>query len=892
MRWLAQEVVQTSAMDCGPAALKCVLEGFNIPVSYGRLREACQTSVDGTSVDRLEEVANQLGVYAEQVMIPIDHILLSAADALPAMVVIRHPDGANHFVVIWSRHGTWLQLMDPAVGRRWVKCERFIEEVYRHELSVPIEDWFVWAQSDEYLLPLQQRLRLLGANKKQIAALLLQAEVDGEWFAYAKLDASVRLVSSIVTAGGIKTGKTAANLVQALVDKIDPDDIYRTIPINYWSVVPMPGETNDDLQLLLKGAVLLKFKSKETQTAHEVFEEELSPELEAALHEKQVSPFKTLLEMMQADGLLAPLTLVGALTISVAAVLLETLLFRGIFDVTWELKLATQRLGAMTGLITFVAVLMLIEIPIAIESMRFGRHLETRLRLALLRKLPQLSDRYFQSRPISDMAERSHSIATIKQVPDLGIHFLQTFWDIIFTLIGITLIDPASSSLAFLVTLLAIILPLVLQPMLNERDLRMRSHSAAMFSFYLDSLLGLVPIRTHRAEQAISREHEGLLVQWSKAGRKLVQLTLWLNTLQSLVCMLFVIYMLWEHFVRTGGVVGSDLLLVYWALKLPEVGHSLAGLAEQYPAQRNALLRLLEPLNAPEELDAQPSAAISPAALVRHPNATSIAINDGLVIAGGHTILQNVNVSFAPGEHVAIVGTSGAGKSTLVGLLLGWHKLASGELLVDGVRYSSAAATNLRKETAWVDPGIQIWNSTFQDNLSYSSSDVSFDRIANAIDAAALRGIVQKLPDGLQTYLGEGGALLSGGEGQRVRLGRALLQTDVRLVLLDEPFRGLDKSQRRKLLGDARKWWQQATLLCVTHDVEETLSFKRVLVIENGEIVEDGVPMELAIRPSRYRELVMAEKRVRQNLWQGNDWRRIEISQGLVKTTAEATNHE
>ncbi len=60
-RWLAPEVVQTSAMDCGPAALKCLLEGFNIPVSYGRLREACQTNVDGTSIDMLEEVANQLG---------------------------------------------------------------------------------------------------------------------------------------------------------------------------------------------------------------------------------------------------------------------------------------------------------------------------------------------------------------------------------------------------------------------------------------------------------------------------------------------------------------------------------------------------------------------------------------------------------------------------------------------------------------------------------------------------------------------------------------------------------------------------------------------------------------------------------------------------------------
>ena len=76
-RFLAPEVIQTSAMDCGPAALKCLLEGFGIGVSYGRLREACQTSVDGTSIDTLETLAQSLGLDAEQVMMPVDHLLLS-----------------------------------------------------------------------------------------------------------------------------------------------------------------------------------------------------------------------------------------------------------------------------------------------------------------------------------------------------------------------------------------------------------------------------------------------------------------------------------------------------------------------------------------------------------------------------------------------------------------------------------------------------------------------------------------------------------------------------------------------------------------------------------------------------------------------------------------------
>src|SRR5512140_2354579 len=104
-RLLAPEVIQTSAMDCGPASLKCLLEGFGIPVSYGRLREACQTDVDGTSIDTIEEVARQLGLSAEQVMLPLDHLLLPEAAALPAIVVVRLPNGTTHFQVVWRRHG-------------------------------------------------------------------------------------------------------------------------------------------------------------------------------------------------------------------------------------------------------------------------------------------------------------------------------------------------------------------------------------------------------------------------------------------------------------------------------------------------------------------------------------------------------------------------------------------------------------------------------------------------------------------------------------------------------------------------------------------------------------------------------------------------------------------
>jgi ATP-binding cassette subfamily B protein len=158
-RFFAHEVVQTSAMDCGPATLKSILEGFGVPVSYGRLREACQTDVDGTSIDTIEDIAVQLGLQAEQVMLPVDHLLLPEAKALPAIVVVRLPSGLTHFVVVWNRIGKFLQVMDPSTGRRWPTWESFLSEIYIHSFPVPAQSWREWAGSEGMLAPLRRRLR-------------------------------------------------------------------------------------------------------------------------------------------------------------------------------------------------------------------------------------------------------------------------------------------------------------------------------------------------------------------------------------------------------------------------------------------------------------------------------------------------------------------------------------------------------------------------------------------------------------------------------------------------------------------------------------------------------------------------------------------------------------
>jgi Peptidase C39 family len=161
------EVVQTSAMDCGPAALTAFLAGHGLSVSYGRLREACQTDVDGTSIDMLETVAVQIGLNAEQILVPVDHLFLPETAALPALVVMRQPGGALHFVVAWRRHGRVVQIMDPGTGRRWPTCRRFLDDLYVHTQAVPAAAWRAWAETDTFLGGLRRRWAALGIARAE-----------------------------------------------------------------------------------------------------------------------------------------------------------------------------------------------------------------------------------------------------------------------------------------------------------------------------------------------------------------------------------------------------------------------------------------------------------------------------------------------------------------------------------------------------------------------------------------------------------------------------------------------------------------------------------------------------------------------------------------------------
>ena len=937
-RFLAPEVVQTSPMDCGPASLKCLLEGCGIPVAYGRLREAVQTDVDGTSIDALAGVARSLGLDAAQILVPADHVAHPLATTLPALTVVRLPSGANHFVVAWRRSGRFVQVMDPASGRQWLRVEDLRRRLYVHGTLIAAASWRCFAGAPHALRVLEREVAALG--HRGAAALVAGAAADASWRSLAALEAAARMVRSLASSSdgrgaSVARGGEAARLCESLYERARTEDpaAHAAIPAVFWTARPSAPGADGEPRLHVRGALLVRVRGRLEAAAAPGAP--LPPELAAAIAEPPARPLRAILREVGPRERRAALFFGALAVVGAAAVLAQAVAFQALLTVGARFSLDEQRVGVVAALLAVSLGVLLLELPLVDAFLRVGRSVDARWRAAFQRAIPLLPERWFASRPSSDMAERAHGLSVLRGLPGLGARALRALSQLALTAAGLVWLDPGSWPLVLVATLAAGLVPFAFQPALDERELSLRNHHGALARFYLETLLGLVAVRVHGAERRIRREHEGLLVEWLRAGRRLARTATASRAAVSLTGLGGAAALVVDHLGRNPADPAA-LLFAYWALSLPALGEQLSAVALQLPAMRNATLRALEPISAPREVPApaharveaahEPGGAADPAPepvrsirpardaadLVAPAPGSALkaagagagppvdpelpspprerAPGDGVAVSlervelrlGGQPVLAGIDLALRAGEHVALVGRSGAGKSSLIGLLLGFHRASAGSVAVDGAPLDARALARLRRETAWVDPAAQLWNASLFDNLVYGVGHARADRLAAVVEDADLRRVLEGLPDGLSEVLGEGGGFLSGGEGQRVRFARALLRPGVRLALLDEPFRGLDRASRRELLARARERWRDATLVCATHDLDETLGFDRVVVLDRGRVVADGDPRELArTAAGAYAELVAAEREVAQ-LWASGTWTRWRVEDGRL----------
>ena len=202
-------------------------------------------------------------------------------------------------------------------------------------------------------------------------------------------------------------------------------------------------------------------------------------------------------------------------------------------------------------------------------------------------------------------------------------------------------------------------------------------------------------------------------------------------------------------------------------------------------------------------------------------------------------VLKGINLKVKAGEVLAVVGTSGGGKSTLVNLIPRFYDVSSGSLTIDGTDIRDVTFKSLRDQVGVVTQQTILFNDTVRNNIAYGSLDASEEQIKDAARAAHALGFIQNMPKGFDTVIGESGARLSGGERQRISIARAILK-NAPILILDEATSSLDTESEHEVQQAIENLVQSRTTIVIAHRLSTIRNADRIVVIQAGEIVEEG----------------------------------------------------
>ena len=217
-------------------------------------------------------------------------------------------------------------------------------------------------------------------------------------------------------------------------------------------------------------------------------------------------------------------------------------------------------------------------------------------------------------------------------------------------------------------------------------------------------------------------------------------------------------------------------------------------------------------------------------------------------------VLRGINLTVPAGSTLAIVGKSGSGKSTLVSLLTRFYDPTEGSVRLDGVDVREYRLENLRRQVSLVSQDVVLFNDTIRNNIAFGTANASREAVEEAARAAHALEFVDELPEGLETFVGDRGALLSGGQRQRIAIARALLK-NAPVLILDEAMSALDTHSERIVQGALTDLMKNRTTLVIAHRLSTVEQADRIVVMDEGAIVESGTHAELLASGGAYSKL-------------------------------------
>ena len=360
-------------------------------------------------------------------------------------------------------------------------------------------------------------------------------------------------------------------------------------------------------------------------------------------------------------------------------------------------------------------------------------------------------------------------------------------------------------------------------------------------------LQGQAELTIFGASRRYRAQMENTELNWHEAQRKQSELTALSQALMLLIGGGAVMAMLW---MASGGV-GDNAqpgpliaLFVFCALAAFEALAPVTGAFQHLGQVVASALRITQITG--QQPEVQFSTAVSEV-----PEQLALRLADVTFAYDGQAqpALDHINLTIPAGAHVAVLGRTGCGKSTLLQLLTRAWDPAQGQILFNDTPLVQMSETALRKTVSVVPQRVHLFSATLRDNLLLAAPGAADEALRGMLEKVGLQKLLED--EGLNSWLGEGGRQLSGGELRRLAIARALLH-NAPLMLLDEPTEGLDATTERQILDLLKKEMQDKTVLMVTHRLRGLADFDQIIVMDNGQIIEQGNHAELLAKQGRY----------------------------------------
>jgi ATP-binding cassette, subfamily B, bacterial HlyB/CyaB len=469
--------------------------------------------------------------------------------------------------------------------------------------------------------------------------------------------------------------------------------------------------------------------------------------------------------------------------------------------------------------------------------------IDVELGARLFRHLLNLPLAYFQARRVGDTVARVRELENIRQF--LTGNAITLVLDLFFSFVFIAVMLYYSAWLTLIVVLSLpcyLALSLLITPLLRARLHEKFNRGAENQAFLVETINGIDTLKAMAVEPQMTRRWDNQQAAYVAAGFRTATLGTVAREGVSLIGKLVTVATMWlgARLVIDGEMtVGQLIAFNMLAARVAQPVMRLAQLWTDFQQTGISVQRLGDILNARTEVARNNRSTLPPIAgrieldqvVFRYrPDASEV--------------LRGISLTVAPGEVIGIVGRSGSGKSTLTKLVQRLYLPERGRVLIDGVDLALADTSSLRRQIGVVLQENMLFNRTIRENIALADPGLPIERVIAAAKLAGAHDFILGLPEGYDTVVGEHGATLSGGQRQRIAIARALI-CNPRILIFDEATSALDYESERIIQNNMRAICKGRTVLIIAHRLSAVRDANRIIVVDRGQIVEQGTHAEL-----------------------------------------------